>query len=73
MPITWCYTVTNSDQPFCSKRSPIGCYVSQEGKPHDACFISVCVHVCVRYNLDTLFRRNYLRGVLHICSTMLKL
>ncbi|XP_065895808.1 transmembrane 9 superfamily member 2-like [Dysidea avara] len=35
-----CYTVTNSDQPFCSKRSPIGCYVSQEGKPHDACFIS---------------------------------
>ena len=46
MPVTWCYTVANSDQPFCTTRFPIGCYVTHSGKPHDACFLSVscCCH-----------------------------
>ncbi|XP_065888892.1 transmembrane 9 superfamily member 2-like [Dysidea avara] len=40
MPVTWCYTVANSDQPFCTTRFPVGCYVTHSGKPHDACFLS---------------------------------
>ena len=45
MPVTWCYTVANSAQPFCTTRFPVGCYVTHSGKPHDACFLSVsCCH-----------------------------
>ena len=44
MPVTWCYTVANSQQPFCTTRFPVGCYVTHSGKPHDACFLSVSHH-----------------------------
>ena len=41
MPVTWCYKILESDKPFCTTRFPVGCYVTNEGQRHDACFISV--------------------------------
>nr|KAG5685970.1 hypothetical protein BaRGS_017409 [Batillaria attramentaria] len=36
MPVTWCYQVEDG-QTFCSTGFPIGCYVTQQGKPKDYC------------------------------------
>ena len=49
MPVTWCYSILESAKPFCTTRFPVGCYVTESGQRHDACFLSVswllgCVH-----------------------------
>ncbi|KAK7480464.1 hypothetical protein BaRGS_00028281, partial [Batillaria attramentaria] len=36
MPVTWCYQVEDG-QTFCSTGFPMGCYVTQQGKPKDYC------------------------------------
>ena len=40
MPVTWCYAIVDSSKPFCSTRFPVGCYVTENGLRHDACFLS---------------------------------
>jgi transmembrane 9 superfamily protein 2/4 len=39
MPVAWCYKVTDNDQQFCTTRFPVGCYVNDDGKMHDTCFL----------------------------------
>ncbi|KAJ8407200.1 hypothetical protein AAFF_G00288760 [Aldrovandia affinis] len=39
MPVTWCYDVED-DQKYCSPGFPIGCFVTLDGRPMDACVIS---------------------------------
>ena len=41
MPVTWCYSVMESNQQFCTTRFPVGCFVTEEGVKHDACYLSV--------------------------------
>ena len=41
MPVTWCYSIVESKQPYCTTRFPVGCYVTPEGVRHDACYLSV--------------------------------
>ena len=41
MPVTWCYSIVESNKPYCTTRFPVGCYVTPEGVPHDACYLSV--------------------------------
>lgn len=41
MPVTWCYSIMESEKPFCTTRFPVGCYVTENGQRHDACFLSV--------------------------------
>ena len=41
MPVTWCYSILESSKPFCTTRFPVGCYVTEGGQRHDACFLSV--------------------------------
>ncbi|KAG7240154.1 hypothetical protein INR49_027534 [Caranx melampygus] len=36
MPVTWCYDVEDG-QKFCNPGFPIGCYVTEGGRPKDAC------------------------------------
>lgn len=48
MPVTWCYAIMESDKPFCTTRFPVGCYVTETGQRHDACFLSVSVGKSVR-------------------------
>uniref|UniRef100_A0ACB8FJ70 Transmembrane 9 super member 2 n=1 Tax=Sphaerodactylus townsendi TaxID=933632 RepID=A0ACB8FJ70_9SAUR len=36
MPVTWCYDVEDN-QRFCNPGFPIGCYITKDGKPKDAC------------------------------------
>uniref|UniRef100_A0A8C7MPQ3 Transmembrane 9 superfamily member n=1 Tax=Oncorhynchus kisutch TaxID=8019 RepID=A0A8C7MPQ3_ONCKI len=36
MPVTWCYDVEDG-QKFCNPGFPIGCYVTEAGRPKDAC------------------------------------
>ena len=43
MPVTWCYSIMESNKPFCTTRFPVGCYVTNGGQRHDACFISVSI------------------------------
>lgn len=44
MPVTWCYKILESTKPFCTTRFPVGCYITDAGQKHDACFLSVsCV------------------------------
>ena len=43
MPVTWCYSVMESDRPFCTTHFPVGCFVTKEGVRHDACYLSVRV------------------------------
>ncbi|XP_076877306.1 transmembrane 9 superfamily protein member 5 isoform X2 [Brachyhypopomus gauderio] len=38
MPVTWCYSVEDGQQ-YCNPGFPIGCLVTQEGRPKDACII----------------------------------
>ena len=40
MPVTRCYTILDSEEPYCTTQFPVGCYVTDEGQAHDACFIS---------------------------------
>ena len=42
MPVTWCYSILESDKPFCTTRFPVGCFVTDSGQRHDACYLSVC-------------------------------
>ncbi|TKS85161.1 Transmembrane 9 superfamily member 2 [Collichthys lucidus] len=37
MPVTWCYDV--EDGQFCNPGFPIGCYVTEGGRPKDACVV----------------------------------
>ncbi|XP_054648816.1 transmembrane 9 superfamily member 2 isoform X2 [Dunckerocampus dactyliophorus] len=39
MPVTWCYDVENN-QKYCNPGFPIGCLVTAEGRPKDACVIN---------------------------------
>uniref|UniRef100_A0A4W3IGM8 Transmembrane 9 superfamily member n=1 Tax=Callorhinchus milii TaxID=7868 RepID=A0A4W3IGM8_CALMI len=39
MPVTWCYDVEDG-QKFCNPGFPIGCFVTQDGHPKDACVIN---------------------------------
>ncbi|XP_048389054.1 transmembrane 9 superfamily member 2 isoform X4 [Stegostoma tigrinum] len=39
MPVTWCYDVEDG-QKFCNPGFPIGCYITKDGHPKDACVIS---------------------------------
>lgn len=43
MPVTWCYDVEESLK-FCNPGFPIGCYVTEQGHPKDACVISSDFH-----------------------------
>ncbi|XP_064393741.1 transmembrane 9 superfamily member 2-like [Halichondria panicea] len=40
MPVTWCYSVMESNKPFCTTHFPVGCFVTKEGIRHDACYLS---------------------------------
>lgn len=39
MPVTWCYDVEDN-QKFCNPGFPIGCYVTESGRPKDACVVN---------------------------------
>ncbi|XP_036404742.1 transmembrane 9 superfamily member 2 [Megalops cyprinoides] len=39
MPVTWCYDVEDG-QKYCNPGFPIGCLVTSDGRPKDACVIS---------------------------------
>uniref|UniRef100_A0A7N8YM51 Transmembrane 9 superfamily member n=1 Tax=Mastacembelus armatus TaxID=205130 RepID=A0A7N8YM51_9TELE len=39
MPVTWCYDVEDG-QKFCNPGFPIGCYVTEAGRPKDACVVN---------------------------------
>ncbi|XP_062380336.1 transmembrane 9 superfamily protein member 5 isoform X2 [Sardina pilchardus] len=39
MPVTWCYDVEDN-QKYCNPGFPIGCLVTPDGRPKDACVIS---------------------------------
>uniref|UniRef100_A0A3B4DQP1 Transmembrane 9 superfamily member n=1 Tax=Pygocentrus nattereri TaxID=42514 RepID=A0A3B4DQP1_PYGNA len=39
MPVTWCYDVEDN-QKFCNPGFPIGCYVTEAGRPKDACVVN---------------------------------
>ena len=41
MPVTWCYSIMESDQPYCTTRFPVGCFITPEGVKQDACYLSV--------------------------------
>jgi len=43
MPVTWCYSIVESSDLYCTTRFPVGCYVTKEGVRHDACYLSVGV------------------------------
>ncbi|XP_029463650.1 transmembrane 9 superfamily member 2-like isoform X5 [Rhinatrema bivittatum] len=38
MPVTWCYDVEDGQQ-YCNPGFPIGCFVTPDGQPKDACII----------------------------------
>jgi transmembrane 9 superfamily protein 2/4 len=40
MPVAWCYKIIDHDEPFCSTRFPVGCYIDDDGMMHDACYHS---------------------------------
>eukprot|EP00794_Sanderia_malayensis_P010630 gene10630-11756_t len=40
MPITWCYEVSDEEKKYCSAGFPIGCFVTPQNVPRDACVIS---------------------------------
>lgn len=40
--MTWCYDVEDG-QRFCNPGFPIGCYITEDGRPKDACVINVCL------------------------------
>ena len=40
MPITWCYEVADSTKKYCSPGFPVGCWVTENGQPKDACVIN---------------------------------
>ena len=41
MPVTWCYPVDNeTHKTFCSTGIPMGCFVTKDGTPKDACVIN---------------------------------
>ncbi|KAI1903098.1 hypothetical protein AGOR_G00023710 [Albula goreensis] len=39
MPVTWCYDVEDG-QKFCNPGFPVGCFVTDDGRPKDACVIN---------------------------------
>ena len=43
MPVTWCYSIVESSDLYCTTRFPVGCYITKEGVKHDACYLSVSV------------------------------
>jgi len=40
MPLTWCYEVADEEKRYCSASFPIGCFVTDQSIPRDACVIS---------------------------------
>lgn len=53
MPVTWCYDVEDG-QRFCNPGFPIGCYITEDGRPKDACVINVCLCNYVFFNIPFL-------------------
>ena len=53
MPITWCYEVADEEKRYCSASFPIGCFVTDQSLPMDACVISVS-HVGYHQNISSL-------------------
>ena len=49
MPVTWCYSILESDRPYCTTRFPIGCFVTPEGVQRDACYLSVSENMSHHY------------------------
>ncbi|XP_017263947.1 transmembrane 9 superfamily member 2 isoform X2 [Kryptolebias marmoratus] len=43
MPVTWCYDVEDN-QKYCNPGFPIGCLVTSDGRPKDACVINSEFH-----------------------------
>ncbi|XP_061690449.1 transmembrane 9 superfamily protein member 5 isoform X2 [Syngnathoides biaculeatus] len=43
MPVTWCYDVEEKRQ-YCNPGFPIGCFVTSDGRPKDACVINAEFH-----------------------------
>ena len=75
MPVAWCYRVVDNNQQFCTTRFPIGCYVTDDGVKHDACYISVssCPPLLLHFPFLTLYavpcRKNSMRREQHTSST----
>lgn len=53
MPVTWCYDVEDG-QRFCNPGFPIGCYITEDGRPKDACVINVCLCNYFFFNIPFL-------------------
>uniref|UniRef100_A0A8K9XZV1 Transmembrane 9 superfamily member n=3 Tax=Oncorhynchus TaxID=8016 RepID=A0A8K9XZV1_ONCMY len=55
MPVTWCYDVEDG-QKFCNPGFPIGCYVTEAGRPKDACVVNVSPFISFKtFLLDNTF------------------
>lgn len=50
MPVTWCYDVEDG-QRFCNPGFPIGCYITEDGRPKDACVINVRLSLTFFFNI----------------------
>eukprot|EP00062_Callorhinchus_milii_P020356 gi/632975913/ref/XP_007904494.1/ PREDICTED: transmembrane 9 superfamily member 2 [Callorhinchus milii] len=62
MPVTWCYDVEDG-QKFCNPGFPIGCYVTKDGHPKDACVISSSFN-----QKDTYYIFNHVDITIHFHS-----
>uniref|UniRef100_A0A673ZXI9 Transmembrane 9 superfamily member n=1 Tax=Salmo trutta TaxID=8032 RepID=A0A673ZXI9_SALTR len=51
MPVTWCYDVEDG-QKFCNPGFPIGCYVTEAGRPKDACVVNVSQFISCVWRLE---------------------
>ncbi|XP_045063339.1 transmembrane 9 superfamily member 2 isoform X1 [Coregonus clupeaformis] len=59
MPVTWCYDVEDG-QKFCNPGFPIGCYVTEAGRPKDACVVNSDFNV-----KDTFYIFNHVDITIH--------
>ena len=45
MPVTWCYEVMDEEKKYCATGFPIGCHVTADGVPRDACVTKVSNYI----------------------------
>lgn len=62
MPVTWCYDVEDG-QKFCNPGFPIGCFVTEQGQPKDACVVNVSESHTHKTLLTVFFSHIYLSVV----------